>query len=228
MHRTLKSSRPSSLASTRKRYVATPAMQEKRMIIQAVKDAEDYASYMKEQSLAPQIRKRESEALKRRVNREKEEKRKYEENKRLMIEHRRQQQEREERNRQARAAQEENRRKRFDEFRTRKFKHEVDPDVKALTDHFRERLQRIERKSQRPSPKSASSSDDEFLDALPPDSPQGLEKLWGNVRRALGRGKTRRHRRSTKKNKKTRRHKKKHNKTHRHKRSNSKRTRRRR
>ena len=205
-------------------------MQEKLMMKQAIKDAEEYSEHMKRKLLEPQIRKQESEALKARVNKEKEQKRKHEENKRLMAEHREQEKERTERLRQIRAREEQIRRERFNALRRRDFRHQIDPDVKALTDHFRERVQRIEQESRRssPSPRSAPSSEDEFLDALPPDSPEVMEGLWANIRRALGRGKTRRRKKHHKKNKKTHRHKKKHNKTHRHKKSRGKQTRRRR
>ena len=131
--------------------------------------------------------------------------------------------ERNERIRRTRQREQEIRREKFDSLRRRDFTPRIDPEVKALTDRFRERVKQLEKKS---SPR-ASSSDDEFLDALPPDSPELLHGLWGNIRRVLGRGKTRqkkRHRRK-KTHKNTKHNEMRSRKRSRHKRSRHKRSR---
>lgn len=192
MHRTVKSSRPSSVASTRKRGLVTAAMQEKIALRDAIKRAEEAARVTKEESLAPQKRREASVALKAHVTEEKRRREKYEENERKKIEHKRELKERDERIRLIRQREQAIRREKHNTFRQRDLTPKIDPKVKALTDHFRERVKQLERQ---PSPR-ASSSDDEFLDALPPDSPELLDGLWGNIRRALGRGKTMRNKRS--------------------------------
>ena len=196
MHRTVKSSRPSSVASTRKRGLVTAAMQEKISLRDAIKRAEEAARVTKEESLAPQKRREASVALKARVTEDKSRREKYEENDRKKIEHKRELKERDERIRLIRQREQAIRREKHNTIRQRDLTPKIDPKVKALTDHFRERVKQFERQpSPRASPR-ASSSDDEFLDALPPDSPELLDGLWGNIRRALGRGKTMRNKRS--------------------------------
>ena len=192
MDRTVKSYRPSSVASTRKRGSVSAAMHEKIILQDAIRRAEEAARVTKEELLAPQKRREASAALKARVTEEKRQREKYEENERKKIEHKRELEERDERIRRIREREQAIRREKRNAFRERDFTPKIDPKVKALTDHFRERVKQLE---SQPSPR-VSSSDDEFLDALPPDSPESLDGLWGNIRRVLGRGKTVKNKRS--------------------------------
>ena len=194
MRRTLKSSKAPSSRPTR-RYSVTPAMQEDRMLRDAVRRAEESARDRREEMLEPEKRRQESQALKARVVKEKERKRKYEENKKIMQQQREEQDERT-RQIQARRAFERRlmRERQQSFFRDRTIKNKIKPEVAALTSHFRERLQKIQKSSNKPASASSSSSD-EFLDALPPDSPDAVEDLLGRIQRTLGSGKRKHYRR---------------------------------
>lgn len=197
MRRTLKSSKAPSSRPTR-RYTVTPAMQEDRMLRDAVRRAEESARDRREEMLAPEKRRRESQALKESVLKEKERRRKYEEDKKIMQQQKEEQDERNRRIQALRAYERAMRRERQQSFfRDRTIKNKIKPEVAALTNHFRERLQRIQKSSAKPASVSSSSSD-EFLDALPPDSPNAVEDLLGRIQRTLGSGKRKRNRRRSK------------------------------
>ena len=202
MRRTLKSSKAPSTRLTR-RHIVTPAIQEDIMLRDAVRRAEKSAIARREEMLAPEKRRQESQAFKERVLKEKERKRKYEENQKIMLQ---QKQEQEDRNRRIQAQRAVERRimreRQQSFFKDRTIKNKIKPEVAALTDHFRERLRKINNDT---SKLASSSSSDEFLDALPPYSSESSLDL----KRPSGRGNTKQSRRRSKTQKT------KHKKTHR-------------
>ena len=204
MQRTAKSSKP-SFTTTRRIRTVKPSIQEETMLRNAVRRAEAFALAEKERKDELRIRLEVSNALKSRVLKEKQQKLKYQENEKQRQINTQKETERRKEEQRKRLAHQRSISKRFSQLRNPSYVNPVKPDVKALTDHFRLRVKEIETRK-----KQDSSSDQEFYDALPPDSPKtkkSSDNFLHKIKRVFGRGK------KSKKNQKT--NQKKNKKTHR-------------